>query len=206
MRKDAVSASKSDRADKSERKAFRPIPALIVCAGVLIYFVLLGAGDIPFKRFCSLIVFYADPRYWPGWYAVNLWLAVLWAFGAPIVTKRSADWGRRFSWGCFAGIFGVTFCRAEWFALPRHFVYLAGKIPMSSLYWKVIVPYFYEPLTTFMTDGSVSWRLFIVPILVLLFLTGLLRLNAKLKRAKPAAEERASAERSSEESSGEVNQ
>jgi hypothetical protein len=144
----------------------------------LVIALLLWVAFYGSSRNISLLLYYFNWRHWPWWYALNLWMI---AFGTILVhlVRR-----RKFSFYVnlimLIAVMSVTITYSEWI----HTFAYRTRNRFGILYRTIVVPFFYAPVTDFFTDGTVSGRLFIVPIGALAFIALLLRWNYRIKNVK----------------------
>ena len=96
---------------------------------------------------------------------------------------RIEHYDRYTIWCIMAGVLFVTFRYSDWLEPVRGFLfYRTGR-------WRYLIQWLYEgfylaPLTSYLAEGTVTWRLFVVPALGLLTILWLLVSVWKLKKRR----------------------
>ncbi|MDR1493226.1 MAG: hypothetical protein LBT05_10955 [Planctomycetaceae bacterium] len=168
-----------------KKKLWRIIFCVVLLINVVVFCDTFFLGN---ARNLALFFFHLNPYHWQTWYAINLWLLAFGKFTAMILSwirirrnKFSFYTSPYLVWLCVGlGIFVVTFYYSYWFAKPRNYLILHRYFLYQSIY----VPYCYSPFTEFISNGKITWKLFTIPIIAFLIITGLLRLNKKTKGTK----------------------
>ena len=75
----------------------------------------------------------------------------------------------------------VSFRYSVWLAEPRFQILRTYIFLYGFPYWYVYEPFYYGPLTNYMFDGTLSWRIFIAPTTGLLLILWLLHWNRTMK-------------------------
>ncbi len=128
---------------------------------VLLAVILLVVCSYLNPRNMSYICYYLDWRHWPRWYSANLWILALGAAVNYFVQRKK---NRYFLYaGVLLAFSVITVLYSDWLHI------LIGKMssPVRSFHYSVFRPYFYAPLTDLFYSGTVTGRLFILPVSVL---------------------------------------
>lgn len=157
--------------------------SLALLAGLLI----IGSSFATPRRI-SYLLYYLNWYHWPHWYSVNLWIL---AVGAAVNYLVRGKWARRLLLTVvLAAFFTVTAFYSVWFHTLTYWIYCL----LIIIHYSVFRPYFYAPLTELFSSGTVTWRLFIVPGIVLavigflLFCRSAFSRNRNIKSEGPEVE------------------
>lgn len=80
------------------------------------------------------------------------------------------------------GILTVTFLSSDMFAMPRYHIWRIHHISFHLLHKYIYVPYYFLPMSNYICEGTLSWKILIAPATGLLLIVGLLRWNQKIKK------------------------
>jgi hypothetical protein len=129
------------------------------------------------KQTVGRIVCYANPNYWSLWSVPVLWGVVAWMVTD---TLNSFAWIRQHQYPLKAGIVIVSLCSI--FNFYIWFIRL-----FRQLYNMLYVTYIMGPLSQYMMNGTLSWKLAIIPtvvILVILLIVIVIVAKQKMKKDK----------------------
>ncbi|MDR1385057.1 MAG: hypothetical protein LBJ67_14585 [Planctomycetaceae bacterium] len=169
-----------------EKKTKQHQLKLVIIGGlIMLYFSFFLSFDCFSRKNLAFFLLYINPHHWQTWYAINFWLLVIGKATTIILSWIRLRWNDnslsiagKFVWSCvFAGIVLTTLSYAKWFEPLRYFL-MAHRY---FLYQYIYVPYFYAPLTELIYNGGFTWKLFCTPMILLLIVTGLLRVNKRMK-------------------------
>ncbi len=178
-----------------------------VCIGFL-----FADENMSCRQTVQYLLYLADFRHWPFWYSINLWIIAIvlllnsaakipWArkiifnmqksfrafactfkkHGKPVVGTRAGSYFSPLTKLGFFSVVLVTVVFSTWLHALAHSlcrpVFQLMKYPLRLIYH-----YYFAPMTFFMIDGSVSWRLFVAPATGMFVIVLLLYLKRKFAK------------------------
>lgn len=111
------------------------------------------------KRTVDWLIYRIDPRYWPLWPVPILWGIVAWMLNSTLKShiERIAKEQTGIKWI----IILVTLCWTAWLA-DWTFVWANKRV-----YYKYYVTYMMGPIALYLTNGTTSWELLILPTMLI---------------------------------------
>jgi len=142
---------------------------------LLIVGVLVSTVDLD-RRTLAQVVFRLDPRYWPLWS-----LAVLWGIAAWLACDRLRrfDFVRRNLLPIRIGIIIAVLCWVAWLC---EWTSIAFR---KRIYHGIYAQYIIGPMSEYQANGTLSWKLLILPTLGIVTIASLLFLAYRQRKKKP---------------------
>lgn len=118
------------------------------------------------KRTIGWLIYRIDPRYWPLWPVPVLWGIVVWMLNDTL--KSRIGWIAKEQTRIKSGIILVFLCWTAW---------LAGwtfAMIRKRIYYRFYEGCIIGPISSYLVDGTTSWKLLIPPILAIATISVLL--------------------------------
>ena len=127
------------------------------------------------KRTVGWFIYQINPIYWPLWPVPILWGIVVWMTADLL---NDVVWVRQNRIRIKAGIVLTVLCSMACFC---GWTALAFR---RRIYYSVYIVYIMGPISQYMVDGKLSWKLAISPLLAILVIAFLLIFAAKQKKKR----------------------
>lgn len=149
---------------------------LVIWFGALFLGILISASPFIKAHHLSYFYYYLNWKYWPDWYAANLWLIAISSLITCIFRNLRIK-----SWFCVVtvtAITTITVLNSIWLS-----AFIRSTITMTvSIYSNYFIPYLHVPITDYMATSKILWVFFIISALTAL--TSIILFSCRLRFKK----------------------